>query len=286
MSDFSLLLTRVRSNLLESGVKYKRTTTTSAGSSTGSTMVSTNLTEVNDAWNVLDCTIIAGDTALNGQKRVVEDFTASNDTLDFTNNVWPKQVGNGLTFELTEPGIWAGDDLRRFIEEAANIYLKAAPDDVLLNYRFAEDIGSVTGLVDLPNNVLKFVDPIVEIGGRPAAIISPGRALAFDNDPYIPATPGSFLAYFDSRITTTKEIGRLKHKPATNATCTFHYIPVASFDNDGAWQIDEGLWEDIVLISTFLALMANERPDLANNWIQTIAMNFPEMTNILKKTEN
>ena len=73
-SDFNTILKRVRSNLLESGVRYVRADTTSAGNASGTTMISTTLSELDDAWNNMDCTIITGDSNLNGLNKRVEDF--------------------------------------------------------------------------------------------------------------------------------------------------------------------------------------------------------------------
>lgn len=267
MSDFSTILGKVRSTLLEAGVRYKRTTATSAGAADGTTIVSTNLAELNDAWNNMDCTIITGQAALNGLKKVVEDFTASSDTLTFTNNVWPVQVANSVTFELTEKGIWAADDLRKFMEMAANWFLRRA-FDLNVNFTVQEDISGTSGIASLPANVMKFVEPIVKINDIVAAIISPDRAAVFDDDAFIDATNGDFIAYFWGRASSSANVGQLIYKPATNQTCTFNFVPLASFDTDGAWKPPNETWDAIAMITAGLALQANERTDLGNTWIQ------------------
>ncbi len=264
MSDFSTILGRVRSNLMEAGVRYVKASTTSAGSATGTTMISTTLAEFDDAWNNCICKILDGTAA--GLKRVVEDFTASIDTLTFTNNAFPLQIASGVKFELYEPGVWEGDDLKKYIEQAANLFLRKATD-LNANFTVRETVAGVAGVCNLPANVLKFVDPIVKINSKVAAIISPNRAAQFDNDPYINATTGTPIAYFYGRSGSTTNIGQLIYKPATNVNCVFNFVPVASFDTDGAWKVPEEAWEPIQFIATGLALQASERSDLAQTWI-------------------
>lgn len=278
-SDFATILKRVRSNLLESGVRYKKTTSTGTGSADGTTIISTNLTQNDDAWNNMDCIILSG--ALDGHKRVVEDFTESSNTLHFTNNPFIDEVAASVDFELIERGIWAGDDLKIFIEQAANWFLRRATD-LNVNYTVQETIGSVLGVCDLPANVLKFVHPIVTIDGNVAAIISPNRASQFDDDPFIDSANGDPIAYFIGRANSTKNIGRLKHKPATNASCIYNFVPVASFDDNGTWKVPEECWDAIQALATGLALRANERNDLAQTWIQQGLSYLPPEKNIEK----
>jgi len=284
MSDFSVILKRVRTNLLEGGMRYIKAATTSAGSATGSTMISTTLTEFDDAWNNMVCHILSGDNI--GLKKTVEDFTASTDTLTFTNNVWPAQVATTVDFELFEPGIWDGDDLKRIIEKAANTFLRLAPDDMLQNYVLQGDSSSTSGLCTLPSKMLKLVHPHVLVNDKPCAVISPNRASQFDRDPYIPSTPGNnFIGYFLGRSAPSVQVGQFKHKPATEATVTFNYVPVASFNTAGTWEIDEAIWEPIEFLATSIALAANEQTDLANYWQEKALFFLPEQHGVTKAIE-
>jgi len=266
-NDFSTILQKVRTNLLEAGVRFFHGATTSDGSATGTTIISTNLAEFDDAWNNMDCTIITGITALNGLTKSVENFIDSSGTLEFTNNVWPLKVTSGATIELTEKGIWNAEDLRQFIVNAANWFLRKAMD-LNVNYTVREDVSGTSGVVNLPANVMKFIEPIVKIDGEVAAIISPDRAAAFDDDAFIDATNGSFMAYFYGRSGSGTSIGQLFYKPATNKTATFNFVPVASFTTGGAWQVPEETWDAIAMIAAGLALQANERVDLGSVWVQ------------------
>lgn len=265
MSDFSTILARVRSNLALEGVRYVKTSSTLAGATDGTTIISTNLFEINDEWNDTICHLLSGTYA--GQKRHVEDFVSATGQLSFTNNPWPLKVATGIEFELIEDGIWQGDDLKRFIEQAGNWILRKA-SDLNINFTVRQIIGSASGVCELPGNVLKFVDPIVKIDGKVATIIPPHRASQFDDDPFIDAVNGDPIAYFWGRSTSSKNVGQLIHKPATNASCEFNFVPVASFDTDGAWKVPEEAWDAISQLATGLALQANERPDLAKSWIQ------------------
>ena len=260
MSDFSTILGRTRTYLLEAGVRYTRATTTTAGASNGTTMISTALTELDDAHNDMDCTLLDG--ALSGLKKYVEDFTASSDTLTFTNNAWPARVATGVLFELTERGIWDGADLRRIIAGAANRFLRLV-SDLGVNYAVEETIGAVSGIVDLPVNVLKFVPPVVVIDGNEAAVIDPKRLSALDDDPFIDPVNGDPIGGFLPRDDSTKNVGRFKFKPATNASCVWNFVPIASFDSSGNWKVPEEAWEPIIFMTVSDALLANERADLA-----------------------
>ena len=266
-NDFSTILQKVRTNLLEAGVRFFHGDATADGSATGTTIVSTNLAEFDDTWNGMDCTIITGITALNGLTKNVENFIDSSGTLEFTNNVWPLKVTSGATFELTEKGIWNTEDLRHFIVNAANWFLRKAMD-LNVNYTVREDISGTSGVANLPTDVMKFIEPIVKIDGEVAAIISPDRAAAFDDDPYIDSTNGSFMAYFYGRSSSSTNIGQLIYKPATNKTCAFNFVPRASFTTAGAWKVPEETWDAIAMIAAGIALQANERTDLGNTWIQ------------------
>lgn len=264
MSDFSTILGRVRTNLLEEGVRYKKAAATSDGATDGTSIISTSLAEFDDAWNNCICKVLDGNAA--GLKKTVEDFTASSDTLSFTNNPFPRRILSGVAFELYEPGIWDGDDLKKYIELAANLFLRKATD-LNVNYTVRETIGGLLGVCDLPANVLKFVDPIVKIGGKVAAIIPPNRAAQYDNDPYIDPVNGTPFAYFYGREDSDETVGQLIYKPSTNASCVFNYVPVAVFDTDGTWDVPNEAWDPIVSWATGLALQASERVDLGNSWI-------------------
>jgi hypothetical protein len=280
MSDFSTLLGMVRSNLLESGARYKKTTATSAGAADGTTIVSTNLSENDDAWNTMDCLLLDG--AMAGIDRESQDFTESSTTLSFANNAFPDQVANGVAFELTEKAIWKGTDLKKYIEQAANWFLRQAKD-LNANYTVQESASSLSGVASLPDNVLKFVAPIVTVNGNVAAIIPPEEMQQFDDDPFIDDTNGDPIGFFDGRSSASANVGQFKHKPATNATCVFRFVPRATFDVEGAWKVPEEAWEPIAFIATGLALVANERPDLGGQWLSLGVAMMPEQKDLLKQ---
>lgn len=267
MSDFSQILEKIRSNLLEAGIRYKVITTTSAGAAGGTTFISTDMDELDDAWNTAEATVLAGDADLNGLKRVVEDFAASSDTATLTNNPFPKQVGNGLTIRLSEPGIWGIDDLKRYIVQAANYFLRKAVD-LNVNYTIRETIGGVLGVCDLPDSVMKFVQPIAKLDGVVVSFLSPNRAAMLDENPYLNVTAGTPIGYFVGRESDSEVVGQLLYKPAVNGNIVFNYVPVALFDTTDNWKVPDEAWDAISAIATGYALQANERPDLANMWIR------------------
>lgn len=87
-----LLYERVRENL----------TTTSAGNAGGTTLVCTSLTETGDFWNEAECIIRSG--ALINQRRLVDDFDASADTVTLR-HAFSGQVDTAVRFSLYDHSI-------------------------------------------------------------------------------------------------------------------------------------------------------------------------------------
>jgi hypothetical protein len=260
MSDFSDMLVVLRTDLAQRGVRYKAATSTSAGTSDGTTIISTSLTQLDDAWNGCECVLSTGEV------KKVEDFTASTDTLTFTNNPFPKQVGSGVSFELFEPGTWRGDDLKRFIEQAGRVFTRIAPDDILRNFAVRESKAGSLGTINLPSEVLRFVEPILLINGKKVDILPPEEASYLTEGAFIDPTDGAFIGYFAGRQSSSQNVGQFKYKPAVNQSGTWHFVPRPSFDTSGNWKVPEELWEPIIFIATNLALLANEMIELAAGW--------------------
>ncbi|MFQ5770047.1 MAG: hypothetical protein ACE5HX_05900 [bacterium] len=280
MSDFSTMLGLVRANLLESGARYAKVTTTTAGATDGTTIFSANLVENDDAWNRCDCTILSGASAiLIGTTKKVEDFQATTNKLFFTNNPFVAQVPNGATIELTEPAVWTGQDLKKYIEQAANWFLRQA-NDLNANYAVQETIAGTAGLVNLPANILKFMEPFVSVSNIPVTIIEPDEADWF-NDPYRNSN-SQYIGYFLGRASSSTAIGRLRYHPTNNVNFVFNFVPRASFDVNGTWSVPEEAWDMIAMLATGIALIANESQNLAANWLQLAVAHLPKQKDLLK----
>lgn len=260
MSDFSTLLADIRSNLMQAGVRYKLATASANGATDGTTIISDDLTELDDSWNNCD-TIL-----LTGELRTVEDFTASNDTLDYTSKPFPFQVLSGTIFELSQRGTWRSDDLKRFLIQAAKAFVRIAPNDILVNFAVREIITSTSGVVKIPANNMRFVEPIVLIDGLKVDVLEPEESSYLTEGAFIDSTNGRYIGYFQGRALSANDVGQFKFSPAHNKDCEFHFIPVPSFDSSGNWKVPEEIWGPIVYGTTQIALAANERIELAANW--------------------
>jgi len=151
------VLNNVRRNLAQEGFRFYKGTTSSAGATDGTTVIDASLTGADDAWNHCQCAILSGDFA-EMSPQAVEDFTSSSGTLDFSNNPFPGQIANSVTFELYDGGNFSSWNLRTFILDAARWVLKRAPLGELRNYELeysvSGSLGTNHGLIALPTGIL------------------------------------------------------------------------------------------------------------------------------------
>lgn len=268
MSDFSTILAIIRSNLMQSGVRYKKSTSDVAGATDGSTIKDSTLTQLDDYWNGCDVVLSTGEV------NKVSDFTSG--TLTFGVKAWSTKIASGTAFELFEPGTWRGDDLKRFIEQGANEFLRLCPKDLLNNYKVREIIGGVLGALDCPANVLRYVEPILRINGQKVDILAPERASYLEEAAFIDPTSGSYIGYFAGRADADDDVGQFFYKPATNQDGVWHYVPRAQFASDGSWKVPEELWEPVGFMATAVALLANEMFEEGRAWRAKVNSYLPK----------
>ncbi len=265
MSDFSVLLGRLRTNLLMKGVRFKRFNSTSAGAAAGTTIISTTLSELDDYWN--GCTCVKIDTTQEAlEQRKVVDFTASSDTLDFTGNPWDVQIASGVTFELYEPGTWRGDELKRFLLEAADLFCRTASRDILENFVVRETKTASLGVVDTPSKVLRYEDPRVSINGQKVDVLPASKYAYLDEGAFIDTVNGKYIGYFAGRSGSSQDVSQFLFTPKHNKDCEFTFIPVPEFDINNAWKVPEEAWTPIVHGAAQLSLQANGMVELGQGW--------------------
>lgn len=270
MSDFSIILGRVRSNLKQKGVRHKLFTTTSNGATDGTTVISTELTELDDYWNNAQLISQNLTTQETLDVRTVEDFANTGGILSFTNNPLRSQMLSGSILVVTEKGSWREDDLKRFVLEAADIFLRIAPEDIARNFKVRQNVGGLTGNANTPANVLRYVKPTVLVDGKKCKVMSPDRASYLTEGAYLPTD--SYVGYFAGRLDATKNIGQFRYRPSNNVNVQYHFIPVPAFDTSNNWKVPDEMWNPIVFGATQLALAANERIQLAAKWEQKMVV--------------
>lgn len=196
----------------------------------------------------------------------MEDFTASSDTLTFTNDPWPATIVSGTEFEIAEAGVFKHYALKQYLIQAINFMAGILPKTVLRNYVRMASFSSTTGVIAITTNMIDL--HFVTINNKVAVQIPPERAyrLQSGKDAFLQANDGTsrYLYYFRGNSTTASE---LVHAPATNATVRVHYIPVMTdFESDSSTYWPRELWDCAVHYATGLALQANEDLQLAQSW--------------------
>lgn len=274
MSDFSILLSRVRGHLRQKGVRYARIVASDNGATDGSTIISDDLTQLDDWWNGMQAVRLDANQEPEAERRVV-DFTASTDTLDFTGNVWDRRIVTNDVIELFEPGSWRGDDVKRALEDGANWFLRLAPVDLLRNYAVRETIGGVAGTLDCPANVVKYVEPILTIEGKKVDILDPNEESYLTEGAYI-ETDGSYIGYYAGRSSAAADVGQFLYRPPNNQNGVWHFVPKAAFASDNSWKVPEELWEPVAFAAAMLLLLSNERSDLAEGWERQVFKYLPK----------
>lgn len=245
--------------------RYKKTTTTGNGASDGSTVISTNLTELDDHWN--GCLVSCLDGSFEGSERIVEDFTASSDTLTFTNNVFPGQVLSGTSIEITERGTWTGRTIEQALKDSINFIASIVPKAFLASngYVFAETVGSVAGVAAPPANALDIHH--ITINGKPAVPVPVERIrrLISGQDSYLdPVGTTRYLYVFEGK---DADESQLRHFPASNASVVYHKVPLfTDFDSNGATSFPDTLFSAVVYYATGILWDINESADLAQKW--------------------
>lgn len=262
-----LLIRRVRDCVNEhKKLRYAKTTTTSSGASAGTTIISSNLGQLDDHWNGAQCVILDGNA--EGQRRIVEDFTNSTGTLTFTNNPFSIQIPSGVSIEIGELGAWSNVSIKQWLIDSTNLMAGLLPISVLRTYLRKAEIGSVSGVADLAG--YKFINiAYVQISGKPAIQVEPERASRLINgeDSFLgPTTSNRYLWHLRGKDTAEAE---LFHAPQTNQTVQVHYVPLfEAFDSDGnfGWPVE--LYEPVVYYAASLCFTNNESPDLAALWAE------------------
>lgn len=271
-STLETMMRNVRRNLKEHRkFRYQRIVTTSAGAADGTSAVSTTLDDLDDAWNGCLATILSGDE--EGQSRIVEDFTASSDTLLFTNNPFKTQVGSGVAIELTEGGIWTGQDLKQALIDAINELAGALPKAVLRNYIVRQTVGSVNGIASPPQNAIDLHH--VEINSKPAIPVPPREMNRLINgqDAFLnPTTSNRYLYLWEGKNTTQ---GQLRHAPAVNAQVVYHKVPMMTgFESDGSTSWPTELHQAAEILATANLWLINEDAQLYELWRARLKQHF------------
>lgn len=271
-STLEILMRNVRRNLKEHrNLRYQRFTTTSAGAAAGTTAISTELDDLDDTWNGCVATILNGNE--EGQSRIVEDFTASTDTLAFTNNPFKVQVGSGVIMELTEGGIWSGQDLKQALVDAINELAGALPKAVLRNYIVKETVGSVNGIAAPPQNAIDLHH--VEINSKPAIPVPPremNRMISGQDAFLNPTTSNRYLYLWEGK---DNDQGQLRHAPAVNASVVYHKVPLMTeFDENGATLWPKELHQAAEILATANLWLINEDAQLYELWRNRLKQHF------------
>lgn len=280
--DRESLERRVRRYLNEiRNLRYKKTTATSVGASTGATIISTNLTQLDDYYN--GCIVRILDGNAEGAERLVEDFTNSTGTLTFTNNVFPIQIASGTGFEIGEVGSWSSSTIEQALLDSINFIAALLPKEVLEDYIVTETVGSVNGVADPPTGALDIHH--ITINGKPAVPVSSKRyrRLISGQDSFLSSTSNTrFLYFFRGKDSSN---GELVFAPAANHSVTYHKTPLATaFDSSGNISFPDKFFEPVVLYTVAMLFDQNENSEQARIW-ESRAMDHLQSRGIEIKTK-
>jgi len=252
MSDFTDILRKVRANLKQKSVRYLRIVATSDGAANGTTIVSTDLTELVDSWNAIEAYNVEHGS------RQVEDF--STNTLTFTDDPWPKKIVTNDIFELYEPGTWRGDHLREHILNAGAIFIRTAPEDILRDFSTVVNGVGVKGVADIPAGIIRYGKPQVKIDNKKCYVVPRSKAAYLDEAAYLDNSD-SYVGYFAGGK-------KFNFAPKDSVDVDFTVYIKPTFNTTDNWLLLNQTDEAVAFIATQLALQANELISLKKGWEQ------------------
>lgn len=214
----------VRANLAEAGkARYVTGTTTSAGNSTGTTVVASELNAfLDDHFVGAFLRLTSGNGNL--QKRVrITDFVQSTGTVTVAETLGV-QVDSGVSFEIFDEGIYSDVDILEWLNaeqeelvdslsnDAAATLIKRASTNATAGFG-----GGTTAFAPLPSDAVRIVS--AEISHRAVAILSPQERSRFTDDPFLFGNDPVGI-YCQDGSTAGIEL-----RPNSNATVKWTYIP-------------------------------------------------------------
>ena len=251
------MLSRSRSELKNVGrLRYKTGTTTSAGATDGSTIVSTGIGGVDDAWNRAEARITSGDNS--GERREIGDFATS--TLTLVEN-FSFQVANSVTFEIGEGGFISDHELIELFTEAQDKLITYLVDDAFPAHSKRLEVAGTAGVsAALPSDLagppksLKFRDTSSVV--RDVVILPVGEEDRLTSDAYLGSSLDDMAAIFQN--------GVIEYAPANNGTLLLPVVP--RFDSvsfSGGSKLPSYLHPLQIEWATYKGWQKAERLDLA-----------------------
>jgi hypothetical protein len=248
------LIRKVRINLKEfDKIRYiEGTTTSSSGNDTQ--IISTNFSTYT-AGSLVGAYVSMGHYPSNasgssGHNNIALITAHSGTTITFTPGLADTQ-DSGQTFTVFDKGIWSDLEIIDYI--ANEIY--SLPDDFDPDALFSivkdgVTTSGVTGVAPLPADLA--VPVVVQIDDVVTPVLKATRRFRFDNDAFLPGTTNKPVAIFSGASTLDNgQYGRLRYRPANNATITWQYIPVLPVLTDSQnLELPDRLADVIVLGAT------------------------------------
>jgi hypothetical protein len=258
MSDLSDLLRKTRHYISErKKLRYLRTTTTSAGSATGTTVISTNINEIANFWRNAECAVLDSDL---DPIRIVETSSAAGQ-LDFSgDNAFPYQIGSGVTIELGEVGSFSNQSLKVFLIDSINFLAGVLPKAVLRDYIIMETVSSSGGVADPPTNMIDI--HFIVINDLPTSEIPPEERSQMSRDAYLESvTPDRFLYYWRGK---DADDGELVYAPAGSHDVDYHGVPLLTdFDSSQNTKFPKDFFDIVAMETASRAFAANDDGALA-----------------------
>lgn len=215
------MLASTRSGLKAVGqLRYKTATTSGAGAAGGTTLVSTGLAGVDDAWNEMEVKITSGTNS--GERRNVGDWVNSTSTMTFV-NPFTTQVATTVTFEVGEKGFFSDHELLdMFTESQLELRLLLRPEAFPADLEWIA-IAGTAGSATVPATVhespqsMLFVDTAAS-GEYDVTILPVDEKDRFRDDAFLGSQLKDIVAIFEE--------GKIKYRPTDAGSFKIPQVPI------------------------------------------------------------
>ncbi|MFQ5786570.1 MAG: hypothetical protein ACE5H1_01180 [Thermodesulfobacteriota bacterium] len=208
-----------RSELKEVGkLRYYTSTTSQIGAPDGTTLISSNLLQHDDAFNGMEVRITDNINVFpsSNERRIVADWVKSTSTLTLVEG-FSEQIGASRPFELGEAGFISDHQLIEFFTEAQNDMVLKLPSDAFEEILVSKTVtASPAGIAAFPKDIVGLPNA-VRIGNTDVIILPRNQEDKFQRHAYLGTT--------DEPIGIYKN-GEFHYKPTSQTKVVFEVLPV------------------------------------------------------------
>lgn len=257
------LIREVRQNLYElDKIRYNEGTTTSAGATTGLTLIDSSLSSFVDDYFVGAFVEITSGTFVNSGLSLITDFVSTTGTVTIDADLGG-QIGSGVTYRITEQGIYTDSYILQLLNNALNSLPLWLSDYHLKVAQKKAVTTGVSGVTTIPEDLIYHFR--IDVNDRRASVLENNQYKKFREDPFLFDSNNPVVIFTgETSVDSNNQFGRLEYRPDNNVNIQWYYLPRLSDVNESSnIQLPTYLDYLITLDATQRALEASEDFDNA-----------------------